>query len=94
MAAFGAVTKLLPGHIADAIAFAGLPLRIAAVRGDAFAAGESATSPTNRFAGRASGGLCRALGAAKGHIRIQCAVEAVLLALIGGAADVGAGGPW
>ncbi len=36
-------------------------------------------------------GLRRALGATKGHIRIQFLAEAVLLSLIGGAAGVGAG---
>jgi putative ABC transport system permease protein len=36
-------------------------------------------------------GLRRALGATKGHIRIQFLSEAVLLALIGGAVGVGAG---
>jgi putative ABC transport system permease protein len=36
-------------------------------------------------------GLRRALGATKGHIRIQFLAEAVLLALIGGAVGVGAG---
>src|SRR6202046_99672 len=35
--------------------------------------------------------LRRALGATKGHIRIQFLAEAILLALIGGAAGVGAG---
>ena len=36
-------------------------------------------------------GLRRALGATRGHIRIQFLSEAVLLALVGGAAGVGAG---
>jgi putative ABC transport system permease protein len=36
-------------------------------------------------------GLRRALGATKGHIRVQFLSEAVLLALLGGAAGVGAG---
>jgi putative ABC transport system permease protein len=36
-------------------------------------------------------GLRRALGATRGHIRVQFLSEAVLLALIGGAAGVGAG---
>jgi putative ABC transport system permease protein len=36
-------------------------------------------------------GLRRALGATKGHIRIQFLAEAILLAFIGGAAGVGAG---
>jgi putative ABC transport system permease protein len=36
-------------------------------------------------------GLRRALGATRGHIRVQFLAEAVLLALIGGAAGVGAG---
>jgi putative ABC transport system permease protein len=36
-------------------------------------------------------GLRRALGATKGHIRIQFLSEAILLALLGGAAGVGAG---
>jgi putative ABC transport system permease protein len=36
-------------------------------------------------------GLRRALGATKGHIRIQFLTEAILLALIGGGAGVGAG---
>jgi putative ABC transport system permease protein len=36
-------------------------------------------------------GLRRALGATKGHIRVQFLAEAVFLALIGGAAGVGAG---
>jgi putative ABC transport system permease protein len=36
-------------------------------------------------------GLRRALGATKGHIRVQFLSEAVLLALIGGAVGVGAG---
>jgi putative ABC transport system permease protein len=36
-------------------------------------------------------GLRRALGATKGHIRIQFLAEAIILALIGGAAGVGAG---
>jgi putative ABC transport system permease protein len=36
-------------------------------------------------------GLRRALGATKGHIRVQFLAEAVLLALIGGAVGVGAG---
>jgi putative ABC transport system permease protein len=36
-------------------------------------------------------GLRRALGATKGHIRVQFLAEAVLLAFIGGAAGVGAG---
>jgi putative ABC transport system permease protein len=36
-------------------------------------------------------GLRRALGATKGHIRVQFLAEAVLLALIGGAAGVAAG---
>src|SRR6266567_7262043 len=36
-------------------------------------------------------GLRRALGATKGHIRIQFLAEAILLALIGGAAGVGSG---
>jgi putative ABC transport system permease protein len=36
-------------------------------------------------------GLRRALGATKGHIRVQFLSEAILLALIGGAAGVGAG---
>jgi putative ABC transport system permease protein len=36
-------------------------------------------------------GLRRALGAAKGHIRIQFLSEAMLLALLGGAVGVGAG---
>jgi len=36
-------------------------------------------------------GLRRALGATKGHIRIQFLAEAILLALIGGAAGVAAG---
>ena len=36
-------------------------------------------------------GLRRALGATKGHIRVQFLTEAVLLALLGGAAGIGAG---
>jgi putative ABC transport system permease protein len=36
-------------------------------------------------------GLRRALGATRGHIRVQFLSEAILLALIGGAAGVGAG---
>jgi putative ABC transport system permease protein len=36
-------------------------------------------------------GLRRALGATKGHIRVQFLSEAILLALVGGAAGVGAG---
>ena len=36
-------------------------------------------------------GLRRALGATRGHIRVQFLSEAVLLALIGAAAGVGAG---
>ena len=36
-------------------------------------------------------GLRRALGATKGHIRAQFLAEAILLALLGGAAGVGAG---
>ncbi len=36
-------------------------------------------------------GLRRALGATRGHIRVQFLAEALLLALIGGAAGVGAG---
>ncbi len=36
-------------------------------------------------------GLRRALGATKGHIRVQFLTEAVLLALLGGVAGVGAG---
>ncbi len=36
-------------------------------------------------------GLRRALGATRGHIRVQFLAEAVLLALIGGAVGVGAG---
>jgi putative ABC transport system permease protein len=36
-------------------------------------------------------GLRRALGATKGHIRIQFLAEAILLALAGGAAGIGAG---
>ena len=36
-------------------------------------------------------GLRRALGATKGHIRVQFLSEAILLALLGGAAGVGAG---
>jgi putative ABC transport system permease protein len=36
-------------------------------------------------------GLRRALGATKSHIRVQFLAEAILLALIGGAAGVGAG---
>jgi putative ABC transport system permease protein len=36
-------------------------------------------------------GLRRALGATKGHIRIQFLAEAILLALLGGAVGVGAG---
>jgi putative ABC transport system permease protein len=36
-------------------------------------------------------GLRRALGATKGHIRLQFLAEAILLALLGGAAGVGAG---
>jgi putative ABC transport system permease protein len=36
-------------------------------------------------------GLRRALGATKGHIRVQFLAEAILLALAGGAAGVGAG---
>jgi putative ABC transport system permease protein len=36
-------------------------------------------------------GLRRALGATKGHIRVQFLTEAILLALIGGAVGVGAG---
>jgi putative ABC transport system permease protein len=36
-------------------------------------------------------GLRRALGATRGHIRVQFLAEAVVLAVIGGAADVGAG---
>ncbi len=36
-------------------------------------------------------GLRRALGATKGHIRVQFLAEAILLALLGGAAGVGAG---
>jgi putative ABC transport system permease protein len=35
-------------------------------------------------------GLRRALGATKGHIRVQFLAEAILLALLGGAAGVGA----
>ena len=38
-------------------------------------------------------GLRRALGATRGHIRVQFLAEAVLLALIGGAVGVGAGRP-
>ena len=36
-------------------------------------------------------GLRRALGATKGHIRIQFLTEAILLAVLGGAIGVGAG---
>ena len=36
-------------------------------------------------------GLRRALGATRGHIRVQFLAEAILLALAGGAAGVGAG---
>jgi putative ABC transport system permease protein len=36
-------------------------------------------------------GLRRALGATKGHIRVQFLAEAVLLAFVGGAAGVAAG---
>ena len=36
-------------------------------------------------------GLRRALGAAKGHIRIQFLAEAMLLAALGGATGVAAG---
>ena len=36
-------------------------------------------------------GLRRALGATKGHIRVQFLAEAILLALFGGATGVGAG---
>ena len=36
-------------------------------------------------------GLRRALGATKGHIRIQFLAEAIVLALAGGAAGVAAG---
>jgi putative ABC transport system permease protein len=36
-------------------------------------------------------GLRRALGATKGHIRVQFLTEAILLALLGGAVGVGAG---
>jgi putative ABC transport system permease protein len=36
-------------------------------------------------------GLRRALGATRGHIRIQFLSEAILLALLGGAVGVGAG---
>jgi putative ABC transport system permease protein len=36
-------------------------------------------------------GLRRALGATRGHIRVQFLAEAILLALVGGAAGVGAG---
>jgi putative ABC transport system permease protein len=36
-------------------------------------------------------GLRRALGATRGHIRVQFLAEAILLALLGGAAGVGAG---
>jgi putative ABC transport system permease protein len=39
---------------------------------------------------RSGKGLRRALGATQGHIRVQFLAEAVLLAAIGGAADVGA----
>jgi putative ABC transport system permease protein len=41
--------------------------------------------------GRCEIGLRRALGATKGHIRVQFLAEAILLALVGGGADVGAG---
>ena len=40
---------------------------------------------------RSEVGLRRALGAAKGHIRVQFLTEAMLLALLGGAVGVGAG---
>jgi len=36
-------------------------------------------------------GLRRALGATRGHVRIQFLAEAIVLALIGGTAGVGAG---
>jgi putative ABC transport system permease protein len=43
------------------------------------------------LARRSEIGLRRALGATKGQIRIQFLAEAILLALLGGAAGIGAG---
>ena len=47
--------------------------------------------PPPEPAGRSEIGLRRALGATKGHIRIQFLTEAMLLALLGGGAGVGLG---
>jgi putative ABC transport system permease protein len=49
------------------------------------------SQPCCALSARADAGLRRALGATRGHIRTQFLSEAVLLALIGGAAGVAAG---
>jgi putative ABC transport system permease protein len=72
-------------------AFDGLFLGLGAVALLVGAVGVANTMIISVLERRSEIGLRRALGATKGHIRIQFLSEAILLALIGGAAGVGAG---
>lgn len=72
-------------------AFDGLFLGLGAVALLAGAVGVANIMIISVLERRSEIGLRRALGATRGHIRVQFLAEAVLLALIGGVAGVGAG---
>jgi putative ABC transport system permease protein len=72
-------------------AFDGLFLGLGAVALPVGAVGVANIMIISVLERRSEIGLRRALGATRGHIRVQFLAEAVLLALIGGAAGVGAG---
>jgi putative ABC transport system permease protein len=72
-------------------AFDGLFLGLGAVALLVGAVGVANTMIISVLERRSEIGLRRALGATRGHIRVQFLAEAVLLALVGGAIGVGAG---
>jgi putative ABC transport system permease protein len=84
-------SDVLVARAAAKAALNGLFLGLGAVSLLVGAVGVANTMIISVLERRSEIGLRRALGAAKGHIRIQFLTEAMLLALLGGAVGVGAG---